>query len=64
MNSHAIVNAHEAVAVALIEQVTECDFMEATITCEVIDQAVALARAAGFDNVVDDICTLGEDYIG
>jgi hypothetical protein len=64
LNSHAICNAHEAVAVALIEQVTLCEIADATITCEVIDDAVALAKHAGFHNVIGDIHTIGEEYIG
>lgn len=64
LNSHAICNAHEAVAIALVEQVLMAPIDERTVTCEVIDEAVALARVAGFTNVVDDIYTLGEEYIG
>lgn len=63
LNSHAICNAHEAVARVLVEEVLGASLDNyRVVPREAIDQADALARAAGFDNVVLDIHMLGEEY--
>lgn len=63
INSHAISNVHEAVAIAIIEEVTMCDLQECdALDPSVIDDAIKLAKASGFESVIDDIRQAAEEF--